>query len=93
MECGISDGFNLYLATLSDVWNFKSNHTIKFPPGPASLLYFIRFRHARIPLKISRDELEVFSQEPIELFNAGIKSPVTKHKYIQVLRKILCHTR
>lgn len=42
--------------------------------------------------KITKEEIEVFSQEPIELFYSGIKSPVTKKKYTDILRKVLCET-
>jgi hypothetical protein len=41
-------------------------------------------------LKITKEEIETFSQEPIELFYQGIKSPVTRAKYTEILRRVLC---
>jgi len=43
-------------------------------------------------LKLTKEEIQTFSDEPIELFYQGIKSPVTKKKYTDILRKILCET-
>jgi len=43
-------------------------------------------------LKLTRDEIQGFVHEPIELFYQGIKSPVTKKKYTDILRRILCST-
>jgi len=41
-------------------------------------------------LKLTREEIEVFSEDPIELFYSGIKSPITKAKYTEILRRVLC---
>jgi hypothetical protein len=41
-------------------------------------------------LKLTKEEIEIFSQEPIELFYSGIKSQVTKKKYTEILRRVLC---
>lgn len=44
----------------------------------------------RMILKITKKELQSVNEEPLELFYQGIKSPITKQKYVQRLRKILC---
>lgn len=43
-------------------------------------------------MKLTKEEIQTFSDEPIELFYQGIKSPVTKKKYTDILRKMLCET-
>ncbi|WP_268543692.1 integrase [Candidatus Nitrosotenuis cloacae] len=40
-------------------------------------------------MKIENEDLEVLSQNPLELFYHGIKSKETKNKYTRTLRKIL----
>ncbi|CAE6502176.1 MAG: hypothetical protein QXE84_04655 [Candidatus Nitrosotenuis sp.] len=42
---------------------------------------------AKGELKIDRNDLQVFKDNPIQLFQQGIKSKVTKEKYTRVLRK------
>jgi integrase len=41
-------------------------------------------------MKIRKEDLERISDNPIELFYQGIKSPQTKSKYTRTLRRILC---
>lgn len=41
-------------------------------------------------MKLTKEEIEVFSGEPIELFYQGIKSPVTRAKYTEILKRVLC---
>jgi hypothetical protein len=43
-------------------------------------------------LKLDRNDLQVFKENALELFNQGIKAKVTKDKYTRVLRKILTNT-
>lgn len=43
-------------------------------------------------MKLSREEIDIFSEEPIELFYSGIKSQVTKAKYTKILKNTLCQT-
>jgi len=40
-------------------------------------------------LKIDKDDLQVFSENPLELFYQGIKAKATRDKYTRILRKIL----
>jgi hypothetical protein len=41
-------------------------------------------------MKIRKEDLEKISENPIELFYQGIKSPQTKDKYTRTLRRIIC---
>jgi len=41
-------------------------------------------------MKLTKEEIDVFSQEPIELFYQGIRSPITKSKYTEILKRVLC---
>lgn len=43
-------------------------------------------------MKLSREEIDIFSEDPIELFYSGIKSASTKTKYTKILKKTLCQT-
>lgn len=43
-------------------------------------------------MKITREDIQTLSGEPIDLFYSGIKSPVTKAKYTEILRRILCES-
>lgn len=43
-------------------------------------------------MKLTRDEVHGLAQDPIELFYSGIKSPVTRAKYVEILKRVLCDT-
>jgi hypothetical protein len=41
-------------------------------------------------LKLRKEDIQSISEEPLQLFYQGIKSPVTKEKYTRTLKRILC---
>lgn len=41
-------------------------------------------------MKLRKEDIQSISEEPLQLFYQGIKSPVTKEKYTRTLKRILC---
>ncbi|HEU5488170.1 MAG: hypothetical protein KGH87_04595 [Thaumarchaeota archaeon] len=41
-------------------------------------------------MKLRKEDIQSISEESLQLFYQGIKSPVTKEKYTRTLRRILC---
>lgn len=41
-------------------------------------------------MKLRKEDIQSISEEPLQLFYQGIKSPATKEKYTRTLKRILC---
>lgn len=51
------------------------------PPGPATIMSFKSSNSKRrLMMKISKNEIQKVSEEPIGLFYQGIRDPATKEK-------------